>query len=88
MRGGRSAALVAAAAALLGLGLGPTASGSALGRSEPERAAHNRVVGFAVRRGALGFRQTPDPHTSALSAETSVSTAPGPQRNTARWTTS
>ena len=38
----------------LGLGLGPTANGSALGRSEPERAAHNRVVGFAVRRGALG----------------------------------
>jgi hypothetical protein len=58
MRGGRAAALglglVAAAAALLGLGLGPTASGSALGRSEPERAAHNRVVGLAVRFGALG----------------------------------
>lgn len=60
----RAAALglgLVAAAALLGLGLGPTAGGSALGRSEPERAAHNRVVGFAVRLGALGALGTGRP---------------------------
>ena len=47
------------AAALLGLG--HTATGSALDRSETERAraAHNRIVGFAVRCGAIGpCRQT------------------------------
>ena len=52
------------------------------------RPMRDLATAVILRRGALGTGRPPDPHTSALSAETSVSTAPGPQRNTARWTTS